>query len=982
LRIVNPANMGEFWNNYSSWEKQVEASFLKMPGATVEDLAIKKGVGLSMGDLLASLPVAEQKRHMKAYRALIGFDINIEKALEFKGMRNVVAGDNKLRRIQVEPAQIEARNPIAIIHNALNIQYDEMRSLKPGMGGGPAANFSIGRNIMTRRQLELATNARRMADDFAGGASAYIFDTETAGLKADLAGVRQVAGGRFSLSDGNLVEPTNFLDSSFKSARMNFGSVYDDGRLISLSDKFDAGVIGRPGEHFAERLMPHLQEMLNTDYIVGHNVAFDLGQVFTNLKKTAEYHQNTAIGGVGVKDIVDKLTSRIQHGDNVIDTLHLARQLPELANMQLAKGLEETGKASIYSLQNIMLKTNLAQLMIRDMGDDATEFFTGGVQHTADYDTRLTAYLLKYMSGPNPELRHFGKADLVRGAAGEARSLLEQIRLNTLRSGAITPTTAIRNVGDMDPRLFERLLKNDARFEIRKVTKRGGIRALTADEIAERTSDDWYKTLLDEKQPYVLNSRFSFMEQEMWGARHYDKVVVRGVSTPEDIIGGLGEWRALSGLDTPYEGLLNLDSTLSKLGRRPGGGEFRSMRRAMGEAGNQFANLSIPERMLTNALTMAGQVVETADEKGALSIGSILEREGLGYKRAVNVAEDLGISHFIAQSKIYGTEVEGGSVSLPLDILKAAESEGILGSNFADDAAKPLQMLGLSPFENAREGKVVNLMYQFQEDEAAQLAGWIRDSFEKGELAGKPLKDWEISSLGELEKLARNIETGGAEYGVNVGYLNKQGGALVHGAWESLFGSVRDRGAAPMRVAYAGEVGEAIRVGPAILNRGMSESDIGSLRRGVYTAVNQFQSVAEHLEDNDVYGQVKKQLSGKISRGGDLAEEAANVFPQNFYNAAKAAGRKIGPKKLALGAGLALGSYYLLKKRQDRAPAMESFQQMPIEGRSHREPMYYPETYRRMTDPLATAGVTGYYDNNKSNHTLMGTNKYAALFNG
>jgi hypothetical protein len=905
---------------------------------------------------------------MNEYRALIGFDDVLRQALSEPGaIREIGAGDNVIRRFVVDQDQIRSGNPIAIILNSLNIQHDPTRPLR--RHGNALDAYFFGKNIMGAEMAQEATRVQSTAQKFLSGNKVFIFDTETVGLSTSVAGVREVAGSTYQMT-GGLLTAKHIPTARFKTAGMHFGAIWDNdtASVRSLADMFDSGVVGTAGDGtaFAEKLIPFLRSVIEADHIAGHNVEFDIRQTLMNLAKTGAYYHNEEIAGVHIRELVDQAIQKVQTPGALIDTRHLLMQaMPELG---LAPELAHAGKLAPYSLENVLLKTNLAKLMVEDMGDEAAEeFFVRGGQHTAEYDTRITASLLQYLAEGKLKQRAIGRS-----------GIYGIIRANTIKASAIVPTATIKDVNHLDPALFRSLVESgsDSRFRIMSTSKTKGVQAA---KLSDHTADEWLNILRDPNNTdYFLDSGISYLEQEIWANRQArGGLAINSSPEMKDVISGLGEWRRFSGVSTPYDGLLNADSTIFKMGTRPNELAFSKMVDSMAALGNPFAGLSIPERMLTGALSMASSI---NDGTGS-TVQNALNALGKGTSRAAEYADDLGLIHFAAQQEINGALEIGQQVSLPLSVLEEAERQHKIGSRFLETDGAP-QMLQLSPFRSDINNKVVNLRYQLSEGEAAQLAKWLKGLHPHTEIGGKTLAEWGLEDLKSIETLAHNIMTSGAEDGITVGFLDRQAGVAGYDAITSLFGTDRDVGRAPIRVAFGAQEGGVIRTGPAILDRFLDEKGYASIRKGLNIASERFSKISEHFMDDRAHKLFKgQQIVKDIKR--DVREFGVKVVDGDFKAIYESAKASKGVRGGAIGAGLALGAYYLVKRRERREPYLEPFDQMPIEGQSHRQPDQYPAPAARSSlDPLSTAGVTGFYDSNRTNHERMGSDKYSALFGG
>lgn len=960
---MDASQLAEFWTGYSEWEGRVRASFHSVtPNA--DEAALVSRVGINMADMLEAIPGAERRQLINEYRNLIGFD----EAIKRHGLRDVDSAGT-VRRLNIDPDQIrEGNNPVAMMLNRLSVQHDPSRPLKYGLGA-EHVNF-LGKNIpsaaMAKDQI---MGVQRGAQSFLSGSSVFVFDTETTGIATTLGGVREVAGSKFRINAGKLSDSSQF-SARFKTPGMEFGSVWDKdhqgGKLRSMAEFFDEGVKGQAtgrqmGDEFAEKLIPFLQNIIGSDHIAGHNVEFDIRQTLSNLQRTAAY-KAPQDGGINIRQLVDDAFAKIQTPGAVIDTRDLTMQA--LPNLGLAKELERTGKKAPYSLENILLKTNLAKLMIADPDFDSATFFASAGQHSADYDTTITAHLLKYLATDELKAKDLGRSGL-EGI----------IRANTIKSHAIISTAHITDVNELHPQLFNDLVEGRygaSRFEVAQVGKTAA--ADSKLDLTKHTPAQVRAMLEGSGQSqFLMRSGVSYLEQEMWQARQTTPAIRSGV-TGAEIVGGLGEWRRFSGVNTPYMGMLNRDRTINKLGARPAESQFTKMVNHMADLGNPFANLSVPERILTNAMATASSTQSTVYER--------IKDLPIGQRRAVELGDDLNIGHFATQTEFDGAKRLGQRVSMPMEVIRHAEDQKALASGF-NSATGEMQMLHLSPFESDRGDKVVNLMYQFaDQSEADRLADYMAKLTPTTKIGERTIAEMGLESTESIMRYAENIRTSGAEYGVTVGYLDRTAGSILHDVMGSLFGTTRDEGRPRMHVAFAGEEHGVTQVGPVLGDTLMDDAAKLGIRAKVSTAKEQFSLTADYLSSDKNYIQTKAAQSIAAIGAGplDYAKDFLNTGAWDELYAAAKGSKKTGIA--AAGVGLALGGYYFLKRRKNRQEMMEPFETMPIEAQSHREPPMYPGTQQSTMDPMATAGVVGNMDTNRTNHAIMGTAKYSGLFGG
>lgn len=966
---LNESQLTQFWENYKSWEGRVSELYLKHAGQGY-DTRLVNDTAINLSDMLNALPWQSRHDLLHQYRTIIDFDRHLDTARGIGSLR-AVGTTGELSKFAIQ--DLNPDNPVAVVLNRLNIRHDPTRALRLGRG---FSNDYFGANILRSDALQAAMEAKKNAAGFAAGGKAFIFDTETVGLATSLAGVREVAGGTYSLQGDTMLQ--NMVESAhFKTAGMQFGMAFDRGRARLLGDVFDhPGAIAHAktgsGDEFAQKMIPFLNDILKADYVAGHNVEFDIRQTITNLMRTAAYKDIDHSMHSQIAPLVDQVFEKVvKTPGTIIDTRELLMQ--RMPNLGLANELANTGKLAPFSLENVVLQTNLVENMIRDMrreGRDYEAFFRGA-QHTAEYDTTLTAYLLRYLSTENG----------LQAKSLGTKGILGEIRANTIRATATIPTAHIKDINHLDPALFRAIVERKYEGDPLQIlnARTGRAANLARSPLGKKGSgdvvQDWIDVLSKPNQTkYMLKSNISYLEQEIWAARQGARPSVAAGVSAETLADGLGVWRRFAGIDTAYEGMLNQDSSIFKMGVRPSEIQFSKMVDSMASLGNEFANLSVPERMLTNALAAASSIPGSEHTPGSM-VASRLQRMGVGAERAAYLGDDLGIIHFASQTAITGGDNLGQMVSLPRQVLSEA---GIWNDE--------IQMLELSPFEKA--GKAVNLRFNLGKGQADILSDWLLNQDLAGAIGDSSLREMGITSQEQLMRLAENVRGVGAETGIAIGYLDAKAGRAGYDAFTTLFGTV-DRGRAPIRVAFGRETEGVIQTGPAMLDRFITPQRRNELAGKVGRTLTQFDNLSSYLQDTKAYRHVVNAQKDTAAReaGVSLSEMVANKELGMLYRRGKSVlNTPRGRAGLVVGAA-ALGGYYFLRRHQRREAYVAPFEEMPIEREHPNRPDAYLYTGQNngnngFLDPFATASTVQYMDRNKTNHTRMGKDKYSGLFGG
>lgn len=232
--------------------------------------------------------------------------------------------------------------------------------------------------------------------------------------------------------------------------------------------------MGEGGKTFLDESAAFIERLVLADRIAGHNVMYDIGTLTSTM--TA---QSTFATHKGAQAALDKLYTKINEGDFLVDTLqsaslYLQKQVQDLADTKQFTDIEEKskfitknlfaeeiqarvhigGSASYASVENIALNTNLFELIEKsDQADELFDLITKG-SHIAETDTLLQTHIAKYI--------HTGEL-AVRGMSTEPISNFgKYARSRILQSSAITATTSIADVQHLADTVFKAAIQKDA----------------------------------------------------------------------------------------------------------------------------------------------------------------------------------------------------------------------------------------------------------------------------------------------------------------------------------------------------------------------------------------------------------------------------------------------------------------------------------------------------------------------------------------
>lgn len=927
----------KFWGRYTKWQDLVVEHFHTSAEASGMGRAEAEAIlrtAPSNADLFSSIPYDITQKLKDRFREdVLGFSSGyIKHSWQEIGKGG---GGNFVGRFvpRGDAKKTVGDHPLGYLLRRMSIQRD-----KTSEG---IEDYTFGRNIPRVEHLRNLYNANGKGIE--AGKKVFVFDTETLGLSTDASSVREVSGLTMTRgANGFDIDTASLMTSHMNVSRSAYGAIKDPitSKIVRMDNYIRKSIVGGTsfehtvgGEGFIKGVLPILQQMNSADYIAGHNVGFDIGQVITNAMKTSDYLNNKVVDGVNVKSLVDSIADKIGKG-GVIDSLHMASEYFG-NNLKLAPEFAKTGRASAFSLENIMLQTNLSSLIKSDDPEFYKRFMSAG-QHQADVDTNITAKLIDYIS--SGRLKAGTMTDKV-------------LRRNTLTSYALTPISNIADPSHITKELFQQLAAEGGdSLTIRKIG--------TGGKVPITDAGAWYDRLTAGDNDHFASMKVTPMEQHIVsGQRVFDEV-----DEPASLVSSLGQWSRLSKYGVKDEGFLNRMHTLFKGGYIPDDDVFGDFQKSMAKSGMPFAGISMEERVLTAGLATSSRRRST-----------LRDMFGDGEQRVVDYGDDLGVSRFAMRHKFQ--TAFSGPAAIPLDVLKSAESAKVIGTSFLSD---DVQMLSLSTIEG-KQG--VNLMADLSRKDTENLMDWMGKILEGGRdnpVMRQTLMDrgLDLASLGRMKSSL--LDEGNWEHGINIGVLEGEAGKQAYGVMKDLLqDSTRDSTKIPFRVGYmndslTGEKGEGvIRTGAAILDRFKSADAKRAYARDLKVAESRTAKLTTEL--SDPLKRARASLNGYSS-----AERIAAKSDQIY---------DIVTKKAPVVAGLAalvFGGYYIHTKHERQETYDASLDPMPIQSGGRRPPRYFPPAASDQSgiDPLTYAGVVGNLNNNAIGHTQMGSRKHRGLFSG
>lgn len=955
------------------WESKLEAKYLKTSKLETSK-SIVKSKSLNMKEMLDALPPVERKRFMADYSRIIGFNKLMDTGVVPGSLIMEAKGDsNELRKFLVDPSKVRGRGTSVLetIYNRLFIQVDQLADPTD------PARFSFGGNILRADYLEELVNNNRNVGPGVSGAAGFtgrnvvIFDTETAGI-LDESGVRQVSASSmaFDPASGTFSAPKKIFDENFRTSRMAMGMVAHEGHAeTNMLAQFEkrglkyANEVAFEGSDFVSSLRPFLEQLRDADHVVGHNVQFDINQIFVGLQNTGAYKSDTD----GFKSFLDEVMGSTLVDGKVKDTLEMSRAY--LPHLKPADELLASGKASSHSIENILLRTNLAELVRGEVGDSGfKDVFGIGAKslHSSDIDTSVTGYLLKFIAS----------GELQEGELDKIDPLYGTLRKSVLSSWAPTPVSNIGNIGSIDKRMF-RALVEEANLDPENSylsTARRHLGKKKVNQMIAGGGDDFYDAMvgLHSTEAIPLSLNVNPLEQEMFLTRKTVADIVPSVGEA-DMLGGIGNWRAWAGQGEPHKGMLNKFSTLFKKGVRPSDESFVELQQKLAGHGVPFSGLSMPERWFTGAMSMA-----VPSDTGGEVFTSLTQAE----QKAAQVGEDLGVSRFSKAKAAYVSESKR-NITLPMEILRQAEEEGILTKTSisgGDDVA----MLGYSAYKSDAGGKRVALNYMLegsekeQASQAQKLGDWIGRKMDDpsamiGDTDFKSFFRTNSVKIDEIqEALLRSPKTG-----IQIGSLEGRAGGIAYDMVESFQqGIMTDRGKINMRAGYLapteGQSEDVIRTGAWTLDRFGDGEWKDFYKRDLGVLASRVSDLETTITGNTRLGNEMLSLAG----GGEKSLVTKMVEGYSKF-------RGTAPKAAAAVAiaGIGLMAY---KRHKSNESYSQTLEQQPTEGASR--PGYITDDMlnygQNNADPLATAGTIRELRDRRIGHTQMGPNKYSNLYGG
>lgn len=933
------------------------------------------------------LPKRMREDFMHEYRGIIQFDETLERLVggpmleggvvgaeriaqseKLRWQRQRIPGENAFARLGV---RMQGESVLGHIYSQMNIQWRP-----PFQGGTAFEHFGIGTTRIPttkaiRQNVEVYRRSQQGKELMEKGAKYMVFDIETAGL--DFGQIREVAYSSGVVGQGGALPGGKRASINFRVAEFNRGMLADRGMPMQIEEfmKKTHGIDYSDmkygsGDEFVEKLMPFLRQMNESKYILGHNISgFDIQQIFVGLSGTRAYHRNDLIAGVRFRDFVDETYNTLD--SKIVDTLALARSLPNLRGITTAPEILARGGSELFSIENILLQTDILSrdpTLRRLIGG-------GGALHLAGIDTQITERLAELL----PTLR----------TSRRGRLIDTKLRRAIASSAAITPITNIRSLAQVSDLMLEHMIMTGEGVKNVSPDVQTAMDSIRASTNPQKEVRSLIQDLRNGKGDFFFN--VNPIEQEIFHTRDLDLRPLQNVAT-DDILMSLGAFDRMTGRNIPYQGVLRKDfHAMRRLGwAKPSIPDWTQFQQRLARAGIPYAGLSYEERRLGTAMSvLTSGLAKTDIERKIAAVGA-----------------DALVSRFetFNLDTIQYASARTPRASIPLHLL------GGIDPDFADPlkAGRSIS-LGFSPFDYPIEevGREVsdrrfgvNLVYNLSDTaEAERFAAGVEDIASRTDEEIAKVLDVDLErSTGKraVERfkqaapaLAERLRSETAmRYGISVGqiYTNQslaqKVGSLIR---ETRGGVDADDGTLAIRAQLIGAQDGTIQVGAPTIGRFAPPDQsmvrmAGEAAQFLETRIKPIVRTARTsvLADSILRLAQTDEAAQRILRISDVIQN--KVIP------------RITARNIGIGALIGAG-YYMYQRKEEQDQYDVALQQMPFErgtdysiARQVEMRMAAGKTSAQKMDPLATAPIVDNLYMNRVGHTSMAWDRNTALYGG
>lgn len=910
---------------------------------------------------LELLPVKARRQAMDKFREIMGFDSIIRRSANntMRGTAKEVAnrvinspywtshrtGDRAYGSFNVSPSD---RSVKGYILNQLNVQY---RTPYDGRMGA-ADYFAFGsESIPTTSSIR---NGRQGLRRMAPGKTFTVFDLETGGLSFGQIRELSYASGR--IGETGSLQVGRQTTQHMRSSSFARGMLAHNGRMLGMEDFMSskygvnyAGMAFGDGEAFLAKTLPFLQQVMDSDYILGHNISkFDIQQMFVGLSGTSAYKNSKTVNGINVREFVDKAYKHLD--GRIVDTHVMAKQAKNLNSIITAPELARMGSSEKYSIANIILQTDLLQRApeLESLIDN------GAGLHLGHVDAAVTARLAELI----PSLRVVSNASMGTAA----------FRQGVARSAAILPITKIRNASEIGDDLLRHMIL-DPGSGIQTISlKLDKLLTSVRKTSGKRSSvETVLKAIRSGK--HEVSFDITPLEQEIFYTRDLD--IASPLVDHDTRLLGVGSFDRLTGRNTPYSGVEK--GKFGRMKRTPASvshAQYAAWQETARASGLPYAGLSFEERRLGTSLA---SITSTLAQGSRKQLASALGVDSL-------------ISHFNNYTSIYNN-IKNPNVrlGLPAELVR-----------HIDDSYDG--MVSFSPFKYVNEATGndvygLNVVHQFKDQETASRAADKLEALAQrpekeiaealGHTPGTPEAKAAVKQFYEqYQNVAERLRKFGNKGTVSIAQIrdSKVAKRFYDVMGDFLGVSNLDDATLSVRAPIIDLQDNVLRVGAPVVNRFMGPEQMAHLAARTEEARRYLDEFIPSIMRSPRDVATAKQI---LNAANDVGVKKILSVNEKYL--------ELRPKmKRAAGiAGLAMIGYYLNKKRKENNVLEEPMEFMPYEqGSSYSlqdqvqlRQMNGERGAKRM-DPLATAPLVGSLYDNRINHTNMSWDKNSALYGG
>lgn len=918
---------------------------------------------------LNELPRSESERLMKEFKDLIGFTRELSIGgrpadTRWFGMGSRTGTPYSTFDVTTNGGPLD---PKSYIWQNLNLQFKRLSQKKLGARNLATGNYDIGKRLpklsYAQSNINLINNMVSSGGTSMVGKNVFLFDLETMGLDLK-AGIHQFSGYDLRLGGDIARKPT--FDFHLRTPMSQVGMLSHEGKPLLIEDwmrrqgaRFaDEATVGS-GDVLFRTLKPALERMAGSDFVAGHNVSFDIEHLFSALFSSTVYHKDAS-----AKALIDNAFARATSAR--LDTRDLARSYFAARGevVPVARELRFEGKNGAFSMENLLLHTNLAE----HAGPDFRDFLMGSSVHNADVDTFFEAHLLNAMTAGT--LKTQPMEDIA-------------LRHSILRGFAPTPVSKVMNPEYLTDDILRRAIEERGKRAVEILPNESVPRRYIDKLFSEGRTDDIINLI--RRAPgspggsVYSNIHITPLEQEIFHTRTFGG---RIENNAENLLFRFGHFDEAMGRHRLTDRFLNRNGTINKFGVRP---DFGAIQKELADRGIAFSGLSMPERLLGTVLA----------ESTASMTSSTIERKVAG------IAKDLNIGLWNQVSNPY---IGPSNISLPYKIVEDAIGKEKLNRS-----------LRVSPFKTAKGEDQVNLVYQFNGRTATEqreaVKGKIRELIDTGDdetlykyARGATDKDV-LGLIGEDEMMPPIVADVATKYrsglqevlegfddvvdaqgGIGIGHFGGQGATTFRSVYDQVLGQIglTDSQVLPFAV-HLTEANDSrnLRTAGFVLDRYMNTAEKTAYGSEAEAAMTQYNSLLTWAKTSG-FGKSARLRMAEMAVERDVGPVVQNLISRTEPII----------KRAPIVAGIAaigLGAYYKYRKHKRQAAydetiepqAYEPYRKYNLQNQVQARLAEGSGSYAQRPDPLATAGLVQIMNSNKIGHTSMSnTGKNSSLFGG